>query len=209
MEDRGRKLPRARQAEARSNQRRGSGRIPPGMPRVRRALDQGAERGISASRSCRRLGASLHHHGFLRRGTDRARADEVRRQRHALSRVKAGDVVGRGKDRARRGRDRIRGLCQRHRVGEVSGRGNGGRSGPGCERFARRLDRDLDHDPLDDSWQSGDQLLTPDRIWTLPSHRCAVAELGDAGRFLYPGGQAGARRAAPGAGYGIQTDQRR
>ena len=82
-------------------------------------------------------------------------------------------------------------------------------AGSGCERFARRLDRDLDHDPLDDSWQSGDQLLTPDRIWTLPSHRCAVAELGDAGRFLYPGGQAGARRAAPGAGYSIQTDQRR
>ena len=81
-----------------------------------------------ASRSRRRLGASLHHHGLLRRGTDRARADEVRGQRHALSRVKAGDVVGRGKDRARRGRDRIRGLCQRHRVGEVSGRGDGGRS---------------------------------------------------------------------------------
>ena len=42
--------------------------------------------GIRAPRRHRRLGASLHHDGFFRRGADRARADEVRRQRHALSR---------------------------------------------------------------------------------------------------------------------------
>ena len=47
---------------------------------------------------------------FRRRGADRARADEVRRQRHALSRLEAGDVVGGGEDRARRGRGRVRGL---------------------------------------------------------------------------------------------------
>ena len=61
-------------------------RIPPGVPRLRRALDRRAAPGVRAPRRHRRLGASLHHDGLLRRGADRARADEVRRQRHALSR---------------------------------------------------------------------------------------------------------------------------
>ena len=67
-------------------------------------------RSSSGSASSRRLGASLHDHGLRRRGADRARADEVRGERHALSRLQAGDVVGGGEDRARRGRGRIRGL---------------------------------------------------------------------------------------------------
>ena len=58
---------------------------------------------------------------FRGRSADRARADEVRRQRHALSRLQAGDVVGGGEDRARRGRGRVRGLHQRYDLGEVSG----------------------------------------------------------------------------------------
>ncbi len=64
----------------------------------------------------------LHHDELRGRGADRARTDEVRRQRHALSRLEAGDVVGGRKDRARRSRGRIRGLHVRHGVGEVSGR---------------------------------------------------------------------------------------
>ena len=54
--------------------------------------------------------ASLLDHGFRRRGADRARDHEVRAERHALSRLEAGDVVGGGEDRAGRGRGRVRGL---------------------------------------------------------------------------------------------------
>ena len=42
-------------------------------------------------------------------------------ERHALSRLEAGDVVGGGEDRAGRGRGRVRGLCLRPGLGEVSG----------------------------------------------------------------------------------------
>ncbi len=63
------------------------GRIPPRVPGLRRALDRGAARRVHPARRHRRLGASLHHDGQFRRGADRARADEVRRQRHALSRL--------------------------------------------------------------------------------------------------------------------------
>ena len=45
-----------------------------------------------------------------RRSADRARTDEVRRQRHALSRLQAGDVERGREDRARRSRGRVRGL---------------------------------------------------------------------------------------------------
>ncbi len=48
--------------------------------------------------------------------------DEVRAQRHALSRLQAGDVEGGGEDRARGSRGGVRGLHQRSGVGEVSGR---------------------------------------------------------------------------------------
>ncbi len=84
-------------------------------------MDRRAARGIQAARRRGRLGASLHHDGQLRRGADRARADEVRRQRHALSRLQAGDVERGGEDRAGGSRGRVRGLHQRYGVGEVSG----------------------------------------------------------------------------------------
>ncbi len=74
------------------------------------ALDRRAARGVQAARRRGRLGASLHHHGLRRRGADRARADEVRGERQALSRLEAGDVVGGREDRARRSRGRVRGL---------------------------------------------------------------------------------------------------
>ena len=59
---------------------------------------------------------------FLCRGADRARADEVRRERHAVSRLEAGDVERGGEDGAGGGRGRVRGLHQRYGVGEVSDR---------------------------------------------------------------------------------------
>ena len=76
------------------------------------ALDRGAARRIHPARRHRRLGAPLHHHGAVCGGTNSARTDEVRHQRHALPRLKAGDVVGGGEDRAGRGRGRVRGLRQ-------------------------------------------------------------------------------------------------
>ena len=85
------------------------------------ALARRAARGIQAARHHRRLGSSLRHHGLFRRSPDRARTDEVRRQRHALSRLQAGDVERGGKDRAGRSRGRIRGLHVGYGVGEVSG----------------------------------------------------------------------------------------
>ena len=84
-------------------------------------LARRAARGIQAARHHRRLGSSLRHHGLFRRSADRARADEVRRQRHALSRLQAGDVERGGEDRAGGSRGRVRGLHVGYGVGEVSG----------------------------------------------------------------------------------------
>ena len=68
----------------------------------------GVQRGeFSAPRRRRRLGALLQHHEPSGRGADRARADEVRGERHALSRLEAGDVVGGGEDGARRSGGRV------------------------------------------------------------------------------------------------------
>ena len=102
VEDRGGELPRQEQAEAESLGPRGDDRVPPGVPRLCRALAQRAARGVQAPRRRRRLGASLHDDELSGRGADRARADEVCRQRHALSRLEAGDVERGGEDRARR-----------------------------------------------------------------------------------------------------------
>ena len=58
--------------------------------------------GISA-----RLGQPVFDDGLPGGGDDRLRAVEVRRERPALSRRQAGDVVAGREDRAGRGRDRI------------------------------------------------------------------------------------------------------
>ncbi len=100
---------------------RGDDRVPQGVPRLCRALAQRAARGVQAARRRGRLGSSLHDDELSRRGADRARADEVRGERHALSRLQAGDVERGGEDRARGSRGRVRGLHQRSGVGEVSG----------------------------------------------------------------------------------------
>ena len=88
-----------------------------------------------------------------RRSADRARADEVRRQRHALSRLQARDVERGGEDRAGRSRGRIRGLHLGYGVGEVSGHL------AGAWRARQRFRRDLDHDALDAARQPRHQLL--------------------------------------------------
>src|SRR6185503_9743573 len=66
----------------------------------RRALAQRAARGVQALGCRGRLGASLHDDELPGRGADRARADEVRGERHALSRLQAGNVERGGEDRA-------------------------------------------------------------------------------------------------------------
>ena len=55
----------------------------------------------------RRLGQALPDDGQARRGDDRLRVVQVRRERPALPRRQAGDVVAGREDRAGRGRDRI------------------------------------------------------------------------------------------------------
>jgi hypothetical protein len=125
-----------------------------------------------------RLGPSLHHHGLCRRGANRTRADEVRAERLAVSREQAGDVERGGEDRTRRGRGRVRGLCQRSGVGEVSGGARGAGIGcrPGCHGACFQSDvlererRDLDHDALDAPRQSRDQFLAEDRLRRVPGH---------------------------------------
>ena len=92
MEDRGRELPLQGQAEAGLPRLHRDGGVPQRMPRLCDALAQRPARGIQAARHHRRLGSPLRHHGLCRRSADRARADEVRRQRHALSRLQARDV---------------------------------------------------------------------------------------------------------------------
>src|SRR6185312_7318803 len=126
MEDRGRELSLQEQTETQLLLDRGTDRLPQGMPRLCRTLAEGAARGIQAPRRRGRLGAPLHDNELPGRSADRARADEVRAKRNALSRLEAGDVVGGGKDCARRSRGRIRGLHQRYDLGEVSGTGLGG-----------------------------------------------------------------------------------
>ena len=90
------------------------------VPRVRRALDRRAARGVQAPRRRGRLGPLLLDHGLPGRGHHRRRAHEVRHERRALPRLQAGDVVRGGEDGAGRSRGRVPRLHQRHGVGEVS-----------------------------------------------------------------------------------------
>ena len=81
--------------------------VPPRMPRIRRALDRGAEARLQAARRRRRLGQPLHDDGVFGRGADRPRDRQVSRQWRAVQRGKAGSVVGRRADGARRSGSRI------------------------------------------------------------------------------------------------------
>ena len=64
-------------------------------------------RAVPAARRDGRVGRSLSHHEVRGRGEDRRGVAEVRRERPALPRRQAGDVVAGREDRAGRGRGRI------------------------------------------------------------------------------------------------------
>ena len=156
---------------------------PAAMIAFRRECRAYAEHWLAVQREeFKRLGvvgdwdASLHHHGLCRRGADRPRADEVPRQRSALPRLEAGDVVGGGEDRARRSRGRVRGFHQRHGVGEVSG----GRMRAGARMCSTTRPRscDLLHGASVVIWTT-----TP---WTLPGNR-AISFSGKIAYALYRG----------------------
>src|SRR5581483_4045261 len=149
MEDRGGELPLQEQEEAGPVEPGSDDRLPPRVPRLCGALAQRAARRIQAAGHRGRLGASLHHDGFRRRSADRARADEVRRQRAALPWLQAGDVVSGGEDGAGGSGGRVRGLHQRYGVGEVSGWGQHWHASASSEKSWWRICRDLDDNALD------------------------------------------------------------
>ena len=122
--------------------------------------------------------------------------------RPALSRLEAGDVVGGGEDRARRGRGRVPGLHVRHGLGEVSGHLRPAHA-------ARRLGRHLDDDALDDPRQPRRQLFAEDRLRALPGDRGAGGQLGEGRRPLRARRRARRRRDEAGAGRRLRARRRR
>ncbi len=198
MEDRGRELPLQEQAEAEPVRSRRDDRVPQGVPRLRAALARGAAAGIHSPRRRGRLGASLHDDELSGRSADRARTDEVRRQRHALSRIEAGDVERGGEDGAGRSGGGVRGLHERYGVGEVSGHAR--RTEIRCRRNCdgtglqpRQLGRKrchLDDHTVDASRQPRDLLLTQNRLQRLSHNRRIGRQLGEDRRYLDPCGQA-------------------
>ncbi len=109
-----------------------------------------AARAVEAPRHQWRLGQSLSDDGFPGRSDDRRRAAEVRRERPALSRRQAGDVVARSKrPRWPRPRSNMRTSSRprsmwRSRSSRVAD----------C-RTGRRLCGDLDDDAVDDPGEPG------------------------------------------------------
>ena len=110
VEDRGGELPLQGQGQARPFGPGGYDRLPAGMPRLCRALDQGAGRRVPAARRRRRFRQSLHDHELPCRGADCRRTPEIRQERPALSRLQAGDVERGRTHRAGGGRGGIRRL---------------------------------------------------------------------------------------------------
>ena len=123
VEDRGGELPLQEQAEAEPLRPGGDDRVPPANAAPMR------EHWLNVQREeFKRLGVEGDwDHPYTTMGFP-AEAQIARelmkfaRERHALPRLQAGDVERGGEDRARRGRGRVRGLHERHGVGEVSGR---------------------------------------------------------------------------------------
>ena len=139
---------------------------------------------------------------FPAEAADRARADEVRRQRHALSRLQARDVERGGEDRAGGGRGRVRGLHLGHGVGEIPGDLAGAWRARQCER------RDLDHHALDAARQPRDLLLTEDRLRPLQGHRRARRQLGEDRRSPDPRRRARRRSVQAGARHRLREGAR-
>ena len=153
VEDRG-GVPRQGQGQGCGARRR----VPQAVPRVRRALDRGAARGVQAPWRRGRLGALLLDHGLQGRGHHRGGIDEVRHERRALPRLQTGDVERGGEDGARRGRGGVPRLHQRHRMGEIS------RRFPERVRSRRDGGGHLDHDAVDAAWKPRDRVLIEDRV---------------------------------------------
>ena len=103
--DRAEGRPRARPEEARDERRR----LPPRLPRLRRALHRRDDRGVPAARDLRRLGASLPDDELPVPGGDRARARQVRREGAGLQGQEAGPLVHPLPHGAGRSGGRIRG----------------------------------------------------------------------------------------------------
>ena len=106
-------------------------------------------------------------------------------ERHALSRLQAGDVERGGEDRAGRSRGRVRGLHLRSGVGEVSGGDVSLEGSASQDAIAAAFDlvdaasrRDLDDDAVDAARQPRDQLLAEDRLRPLQGHRRARRTIG-------------------------------
>ena len=166
-------------------------RIPPGVSRLRRALDLGPARGVQATGRRRRLGSSLHDHELPGGSADREGNLQVHCQRPALPRLEAGHVERRRKDRAGGSRDRVRGL----RPATRSLRGFPGR---GRRLLARCVD--LDDDAVDDSRQSRDRLFAPDRLRPLSRDARRPPTTGQRSARTYILADALARRACSSAG---------
>src|SRR5262245_18738237 len=132
-----------------------------------------------------RLEAPLHDHGLRRRSDNRRGAHEVRHERAALSRLKAGHVVRGRAHRARRGRGRIRGDRESVDLCEVS-RAELCPTRIGHRRDQRRLNRHLDDDAMDDPWQPRRRLLEGHRLRPLRGHAGARRQLGQDRRQADP-----------------------
>ena len=87
MEDRGRELPLQGQGQAGSVRSGGDGRVPPRVPRLSPSTGSTCSARSSSGSASRATGRIPTPPWLSRRGADRARADEVRGQRHALSRL--------------------------------------------------------------------------------------------------------------------------
>ncbi len=147
-------LPRpAHRAEGRQGARQeeagdGPGRLPPGLPRLRREVGGHPARRVQAPRRPRPLGEALPHHGLRLRGPGGPGAGEVRRGRGALQGEEARLLVHPRRHRAGRGRGRVR---RAHLAVDLRGGEGHGRPGPAPRGRAGEGPRagHLDHHPLD------------------------------------------------------------
>ncbi len=121
-----------------------------------------------------------------RRGDHRRRDHEVRHERHAVSRVKARDVVGGREDGAGRGRGRVPGLSVRHDLGEVPG---DVATGPNAA-LADAARRHLDDDAVDHPRQPRHLVLIEDRLRPLRGDGGCRRQLGQGRRQADPRRQA-------------------
>ena len=143
-------------------QGRVAGRVPPGLPRVRREVRRLAARGLQAPRHPRRLGRPVPDDDAGLSGGHRPRARQVRRARARLQGQEAGPLVPARSHGAGRGRSRVRDphvAVDLRRVPAVAERRRR-RSASRVPALAGRdvTRADLDDDALDDSVEPGDRV---------------------------------------------------